>query len=324
MARNVSIVWILSLTFFTLTGCGSNVQLKTPYSFETRAEKFVSAENAEDAFMSAFADGICVVSGMEGNNTDTELTADAAAVLDLNGGEALFEQNALAQMNPASTTKIMTAIVALKHGNLSDSVTVTDASVITESGSSMAGVKPGDVMTLEDLLYGLMIPSGNDAANAIAVHVGGSIEGFVAMMNEEARRIGATGTHFVNANGLTDPEHYTTAYDLYLMFREALKFEKFRDIIGAQSYTSSYTDADGNPLHATWGVGNHYMNGKRETPDGLTVFGGKTGTTQAAGYCLIMGSRTEDGQEYASVIMKADSRNALYDDMTKIISKINK
>ena len=212
----------------------------------------------------------------------------------------------------------------MKYGNLDDLVIVTDDAIITESGSSMAGVKPGDVMSLEDLLYGLMIPSGNDAANAIAVHIGGSIDEFVKMMNAEAHRIGATGTHFKNANGLTDPDHYTTAYDLYLMFNEALKYEVFRTIIGAHAHNASYFDADGRPLSASWGVGNYYMNGKVETPEGLTVFGGKTGTTNAAGYCLIMGNRTEGGREFASVIMKADSRNALYDDMTEIISKIDK
>ena len=218
----------------------------------------------------------------------------------------------------------MTALLALKYGNLSDLVTVTDAAVITEAGSSMAGILPGDKLTLEQLLYGLMMPSGNDAANAIAVHIAGSVEAFADMMNEEAWRIGATGTHFVNANGLTAEGHYTTAYDLYLMFHEALGYETFREIIGTHSYTAVYEDGNGEEKTSEWTIGNYYMNGKRETPEGLTVFGGKTGTTQAAGYCLVMGSRTGDGREYASVIMKADSRDALYADMTKIISKIVK
>ena len=196
--------------------------------------------------------------------------------------------------------------------------------IITESGSSMCGVKPGDTMTLEQLLYGLMMPSGNDAANAIAVYLAGSIDSFADAMNEEAWNIGATGTHYTNANGLTEPEHYTTAYDLYLMFREALKYPKFREIIGTHSYTADYTGADGAAKTVTWTVGNYYMNGKTETPAGLTVFGGKTGTTNAAGYCLVMGSRTDDGREYASVVMKAASRDKLYDSMTKIISNIVK
>lgn len=124
-------------------------------------------------------------------------------------------------------------------------------------------------MSLEDLLYGLMIPSGNDAANAIAVHVGGSIEGFVSMMNQEVARLGATGTHFVNANGLTDPDHYTTAYDLYLMFHEALSYDTFRTIIGTHDHTAVYMGSDGSQKTASWTVGNYYMNGKAETPEGL-------------------------------------------------------
>ncbi|MBQ7795714.1 MAG: D-alanyl-D-alanine carboxypeptidase [Lachnospiraceae bacterium] len=324
MARNVQIrvraALMLLASLLLMTGCQKEVVLEQEYSFENRLDRFDT--NRSDGFSGAFAEELCVAYAVD--ETETSLTADAAGVFEIGGGDAVFEQNVFARMNPASTTKIMTAIVALKYGNLQDQVTVTDAAIITESGSSMAGVKPGDVMSLEDLLYGLMIPSGNDAANAIAVHVGGSIEGFVEMMNEEAARIGATGTHFVNANGLTSKDHYTTAYDLYLMFNEALKYDQFRTIIGAHDHIAQYSDADGNALSATWGVGNYYMNGKTETPEGLTVFGGKTGTTQAAGYCLIMGTRTADGKEYASVIMKADSRNALYEDMTEIISKIDK
>ncbi len=325
MARDVQIKLRKALLFtaslLLLTGCKKDAVLESPYRLEDRLDRFVQ-ENGSDGFSDAFARELCVA--YADDETETILTADAAGVFEIGGGDAVFERNVFARMNPASTTKIMTAILALKYGNLDEPVTVTDAAIITESGSSMAGVKPGDVMQLEDLLYGLMIPSGNDAANAIAVHISGSIEAFASLMNEEAERIGATGTHFVNANGLTDPDHYTTAYDLYLIFNEALKYEKFREIIGAHDHMAEYTDADGNPKTVTWGVGNYYMNGKTETPEGLTVFGGKTGTTQAAGYCLIMGTRTENGKEYASVIMKADSRNALYADMTEIITKIDK
>ena len=142
-------------------------------------------------------------------------------------GSLIASKVATKRMYPASTTKVMTALVALKYGNLTDEVTVTEDSVINEAGASLAGIHPGDVLTLDQLLYGLMLPSGNDAANAIAVHVGGSVENFVKMMNEEAKRIGAVDTNFVNSNGLSDENHYTTAYDLYLIFNEALKDPRF-------------------------------------------------------------------------------------------------
>ena len=167
-----------------------------------------------------------------------------------------------------------------------------------------------------------MLPSGNDAGAAIAIHMSGSIDAFADKMNEEAKRLGATDTHFMNPHGLTNADHYTTAYDLYLIFNEALKQPEFRKVTGTTSYTADYTDGSGNPVSTTWEGGNWYMVGQRQTPDGLTVFSGKTGTTSAAGFCLIMASRDQKEKEYISVVLKAPSRPGLYDNMTNIISKI--
>ena len=204
-----------------------------------------------------------------------------------------------------------------------DAVTANDDVVIHEAGASMAGIKPGDTFTLEQLLYGLMIPSGNDAANAIADHIAGSTDAFVEKMNAKAKELGATHTHFVNANGLHSTDHYTTAYDLYLIFNEALKLPLFCEIINAQSYTADYTDANGAAKQQVWKVGNWYLKGDREAPEGVTVLGGKTGTTQAAGYCLIMASDGDDGKEYISVVLKSANRPSLYDNMTEILTKIS-
>ena len=148
------------------------------------------------------------------------------------------------------------ALVALKYGNLADQVTVTEDAVITEAGATLAGIEPGDVLTLEQLLYGLMLPSGNDAGAAIAVHIAGSVEAFADMMNEEAARIGAVDTHFVNPHGLHDPDHYTTAYDLYLIFHEAMKDATFRKVAGSTAYTASYRDKSGQTVTKTWKGGN--------------------------------------------------------------------
>lgn len=333
MERNVQVIkteknrraaWAVLSAFLMLClslglfGCGKKEALPDEYELETRIAEFAVSD--EPADVAPFARDLCVL--LSEDSSDSSVTAQAAAVFDLEGGSAVFQKNALARMNPASTTKVMTALLAIKYGNPDDLVTVTDAVLITEAGSTMCGIKPGDVITMEQLLYGLLMPSGNDAANAIAVHMDGSIEAFTERMNREAKLLGATGTHFANANGLTDPDHYTTAYDLYLIFHEALKYDAFRQIIGTGAYTAEYVDGEGKPKTSSWKIGNLYMKGDRSTPDGLTVFGGKTGTTKAAGYCLIMGSSTDDGHEYASVVMKADSRAALYDNMTKIISKI--
>lgn len=311
-----------------LTGCGER-QFDDPYLIEERGMELESIlsdgtlTDADSGRGELFASGLCVVADEALYSAD-EITAEAGAVFDLSSQETLYSKNAFERLYPASITKIMTAILAIKYGDLSDLVTVTEDAVITESGASLCGIKPGDRLSLEQLLYGLMLPSGNDAGAAIAVHMAGSIEAFADMMNREARSLGATDTHFVNPHGLTDEEHYTTAYDLYLIYQEALSLPKFREITGTVSYDASYVDASGAPVEKTWGGTNLYMLGKRDTPDGLTVFSSKTGTTQAAGSCLIMATRDDDsGDEYISIILKSENRNSLYDNMTKLISKID-
>lgn len=284
----------------------------------------IAAEAAGDGYYAEpFAQDLCVVADEEAFDAGL-VTSEAAALFDQDGREVLYSKDAFERLYPASTTKIMTALVALKYGNLADQVTVTEDAVITEAGATLAGIEPGDVLTLEQLLYGLMLPSGNDAGAAIAVHIAGSVEAFADMMNEEAARIGAVDTHFVNPHGLHDPDHYTTAYDLYLIFHEAMKDATFRKVAGSTAYTASYRDKSGQTVTKTWKGGNWFMTGERETPEGITVIGGKTGTTQAAGYCLVMAEEDSAGGEYISIVLKSDSRQALYDNMENIISIIDK
>lgn len=310
---------LIGAVVFFVSGCAGGAKLENPYSFSAREAAFLT-ESASHDRADSFAGDLCVITNEQG--TDSSVTAEAAAVFGIDDQQVVFSKDAFERLYPASITKVMTALVAIKYGNLDDMVTVTEDAVITESGATLCNIHPGDQLTMEQLLYGLMLPSGNDAGNAIAVHMAGSVEAFAQMMNQEAKALGATGTNFKNPHGLTDPEHYTTAYDLYLIFHEALKYPEFRTVTGTTSYVANYTDQDGNPVSQTWTGGNWYMVGERETPEGLTVFSGKTGTTSAAGYCLIMASRDTQENEYISVVLKADSRPGLYDNMTNIISKI--
>ena len=311
---------LLALTV-SLAGCSSSLQ--DAYVLEERIPALAAGAEGAGYYAEPFAEDLCVVTD-ESAFDEGLVTSEAAALFDEDGREVLYSKDAFERLYPASITKVMTALVALEYGNLSDQVTVTEDAVITESGASLCGIEPGDVLTLEQLLYGLMLPSGNDAGAAIAVHIAGSIEAFADMMNAEADRIGAVDTHFVNPHGLHDPDHYTTVYDLYLIFHEAMKNPVFREITGTTAYTASYRDRSGQTVSKTWKGGNWFMTGERETPAGITVIGGKTGTTQAAGYCLIMAEEAADGGEYVSVVLKSDSRPALYDNMENIISIIDK
>ncbi|MCI6886253.1 MAG: D-alanyl-D-alanine carboxypeptidase [Lachnospiraceae bacterium] len=275
----------------------------------------------ERVLADTFASDLCVVTGEE-ESSDPSVNAESAGLFSIADQQVIFQKQVFERMHPASITKVMTALLAVKYGNPDDLVTVGEETVIREAGASLCNIHPGDTLTLEQLLYGLMLPSGNDAGTAIAVHMAGSIEAFSERMNEEARKIGATDTHFVNPHGLTDETHLTTAYDLYLILNEALKYPEFRKIIGTADYVAQYQDGQGNEISQTWHNSNKYLNGERETPEGLQVLGGKTGTTNAAGYCLILACEDEKGQDYVSVVLKAGSRSDLYDNMTNIIRKI--
>ena len=319
------LISVLLLTVVMATGCGITDLLGTKNVVaEYEAENY----NKDLYTGKLFASDLCVASGdisLSGISSDETNTLHSAALFDVDRKKVDFSYQMFDKIYPASTTKIMTALVALENADLSDVVTVSQNADMNSFAADEAtcGIKAGDKITLSDLLYGLLLHSGNDNATAIAEYVGGSMDGFAEMMNKEAAKLMATGTHFVNSNGLHNDNHYTTAYDLYLIFNEALKLPLFCEIINAQSYTADYTDANGAAKQQVWKVGNWYLKGDREAPEGVTVLGGKTGTTQAAGYCLIMASDGDDGKEYISVVLKSANRPSLYDNMTEILTKIS-
>lgn len=268
-----------------------------------------------------FAADLCVANG-EVNSQLLTLNAYSAGLFDVNGARTVFAKDVFTRRSPASITKIMTALVTLKYGNLDDLVTVTATAKDIEYGSSVCDIKEGDVLTLRQLLYGMMIASGNDAAMMIAEHVGGSVDNFIAMMNQEAQDIGATGTHFTNPHGLTDAEHYTTVYDIYLMFNEAMQFDIFQDIISRKNYYAEYSRYDGSPVAVTWESTNHYFTNEAQTPDNVVVYGGKTGTTEDAGACLALLAKDLYGNPYFSIILHSESKDSLYPEMNQLLSLI--
>lgn len=270
-----------------------------------------------------FADELCIA------NEDVEFEAfhtndefHGALLFDIENQEILYSERANEQLYPASTTKIMTAYLALKYGDLDDYTTISENAVDVPSDSSTAHLQKGDVLSLRDLLYALMLPSGNDSAVAIAEHISGSLEAFVELMNEEAIALGATHTHFVNPHGYHDKDHYTTAYDLYLIFNECIKNETFLKIITSTSYDVVIKQADGSSRVMTWPQSNLFVSGGREVPDGITVIGGKTGNTFDAGSCILLYGHNSEQTPFITIMMGATSRRNLYDNMTSLLRAI--
>lgn len=266
-------------------------------------------------------DSLCVTT--EDIKYDLFQTKDefhAVSLLKLDEAEVIHAENIHERIYPASTTKLMTVYLALKYGSLEDEVVITAKAQDIPLDSSRAGLRVGDRMTLLDLLYGLMLPSGNDAAIAVAEHISGSVEDFVVLMNQEAKKIGASNSNFVNPHGYQDENHYTTAYDLYLIFNACLKFPEFETIVSADSYSLQITQHNGTYRNEQWLQSNWFINGNASAPNGITIIGGKTGTTDEAGSCLMMLFKDETDTPYIAVIMGAENRSVLYKNMDTLLS----
>lgn len=273
--------------------------------------------------MKPFASGLCVTAGDVSDGTDVDMSqAVAAGLFDIASGKVIYAKNVHEKLNPASLTKILTALCALKYSSPDDVLTASENVYVSESGAVKLGLAAGDTMTMDQALHALLLKSANDVAVMVAEHVGGSVEDFAAMMNEVANSLGATNSHFVNPNGLTDPNHYTTAYDLYLICNEAVKYDKFIEIIHTANYTSVYRDANGGEKSIDLSTTNAYIKGEAFAPDNVTVIGGKTGTTNAAGSCLILYVKDNSGNPYISVILQSTDRTVMYQEMTDLLDEI--
>jgi D-alanyl-D-alanine carboxypeptidase len=299
---------------------GRNLDLT--YAYADQIDKNTAGDPAEVMRFTPFAAGLCVSDGDVENAELSIHEGESGALFDVGGRTVLFGKSMFEKVYPASITKILTSIVAIKYGNMDDIVTITEEDLKLESGSQVAGLKVGDRVSMDELFHGLLVYSGNDCAMAIARHVGGSIDHYVEMMNQEALAIGATGTHYINPHGLHDKNHYTTVYDIYLMLNEALKYEYFVDTMQLPNYTMTLS-RNNKTANIYLDSTDHYLTGEEAMPNGVTVLGGKTGTTSLAGNCLAILSQNKYGEPYISIVMRATTKDNLYDDMNQLLNQIN-
>jgi D-alanyl-D-alanine carboxypeptidase len=295
------------------------------YKKQGTMEEYNSIMDDSAVYADLLGSKLCVVPVGSDTGDDGNLAANATLLVNRTTNEMLYADNIYEKLYPASITKVMTALVTLENADLSDTVSVSyNASHIDEPGATVCGLKEGDKIKLEDLLTIFLISSGNDAGIALAEHVAGSVEEFAKLMNKKAASIGAVHSNFVNPHGLHDDNHYTTAYDIYLFFNEALKQKKFVEIINTPSYTVKYKDKDGKEVENTFKTTNQYLKGVETAPEGITVIGGKTGTTNKAGSCLALYTKDDKDQEYISIILKSEGKSALYSQMSYLLKIIKK
>lgn len=317
---------ICFLVILFTTGCsGEKIPLAynpegsvSAYRFEKSGSASGEAGKAE-----AFAADLCLADEKTLSSDAVNLSEALSGVLcDVNQNRIIYAKEENMQLAPASLTKVLTAYVALKHSQLDMVLTASENVKITESGATLMGLEPGDKMTMDQALHALLMQSANDAAILIAENISGSKEEFAELMNKEAKALGATNSNFKNPHGLTEDGHYSCAYDMYLIFQAVMEYPEFTQIIHQDTYETIYHNAEGNPKEYTCSTTNLFLRGDYSAPDGITVIGGKTGTTAAARNCLVLLSKDSSGNPYVSVILNCSERQFLYQEMTDLLGEI--
>ncbi len=239
-----------------------------------------------------------------------EIKSEAAVLIEAESGRVFFEENGSERWYPASTTKVLSSIIAIEMGDLDEMITVGKEVNRFNSSSSLMGIKEGEKVSLRDLLYGMMLASGNDAAATVGVAIGGSLEEFAELMNAKAKELGMNSSHFVNPHGLHDEEHYSTALDMAKAAAYAMKNESFRKIVATEEYTAkSASRHQDEPLLLTTTNKLLHFDSEKDDQDFRYRYatGIKTGSTPAASGCLIA-SAEKDGVEFIAVVLGDQTR----------------
>ena len=242
-------------------------------------------------------------------NNDISVYSPYCVLMEASTGKIIYEKNANTQVPPASTTKIMTAILTLENCELTDTATVSHNAIYSVPvGYSHAYLVEGEVLTIEQLLHLLLLPSANDAAIVLAEHIAGSEESFATMMNTKALEIGCKNTNFLNSNGIHKENHYSSAYDLALMGRYAMQNEHFRRIVSTTKYTLPATEKYPEPNRFFMNSNELIVPDERDSVDNYYypyAIGIKTGYTNPAKDCLVAEAKKDD-KEYIAVVLGAD------------------
>lgn len=322
MRKSLAILSILLLVPTALFGCKKTQEPISCAYKDTFIEQDVS--NIVVTYSDSFAKNIAVVPVDEANSENSEkLVGEGGLLINISTNEVLFQKNAHMAAYPASTTKVMTAIIALENEHEETHVMGREV-IINEANAVTCDYRIGDTVTFETILHGALLRSGNDAANALAMCAASSMDDFVNMMNDKALALGATHTHYVNANGLFDESHITTPYDLYLIFNEAIQLKPFISTVSKAKYTSVFKRSTGQKdykINAEYISTNPYFTNQAVAPDYIKIIGGKSGYTSAAGRCYALLVEA-NSQKYIAIVMKSNTKDDLSYDLNYLLSYI--
>lgn len=323
---NICIMIIVLNVCILFTGCAANEDNnETKYVNNELTSSALLKQATDMAGSTLLGNDVCVIDKSISDSEDTMIKAEVALLINRTNKQLVFAKQPFKKMYPASLTKVATTLMT--YNNIEDlkkeSVTVSNkAASITEAGAKLCGFQEGDVINLYDLVTTMMVYSGNDAAQAIAEHVGNNQKEFCLDMSKMSQSLGASVTNFVNPHGLHSDEQVITAYDMYLIFDRMLEYKDTYKVAGTDKIDLNYVDKNGVSKKKTFTTTNKYLLGQAKAPNGVKVVAGKTGTTNKAGSCLILLSTNSKNEEFISVILNARTSSQLYSEMTRLLSYI--
>ncbi len=324
---NKKIVAVLCCVAIMLTGCNIDVTNKLEYEYNP-AEKINISMNSDmpTININSLANNYAVIPFDSYVYSDEEANYMACLLVDQTNKDVLQCANPHKRIYPASMTKIMTAMIVVDEINagrlsLDETITLSHTILFDDPDAVGCGLRAGDSITVKELLYGLLIRSFNDCCVVLAERIAGSETAFCEMMNQKALEIGATNTNYANSHGLHLTNHYTTVYDLYLIFERFSTYDMLAEIDGIRSYIMKFYRSSGELVEIECSPTNGFM-GEYALPEGLTMHGWKTGTTSQAGNCLIMEVTDTEDIAYIAIVANAIDKSTLYEEMTNILINI--
>lgn len=325
MKKIINIVLAGLLTAITLFGCKKETgTLSNPYQMEENENAAIYGDTPL-SYSDGFSKKIAVIGKDAVNSEGSEnIKSEAALLIDATTGDVIFQKNPHKREYPASTTKVLTSLIAIKYGDTSAVRKVGEEVIIKEDNVILCDFRQGDLISFDVAIHGALMRSGNDAAAFLALFAADNITDFAELMNKEAKALGATESHFVNPHGLYDDNHYTTAYDLYLIFNEAIKYSKFIEVLSCRQYDGTFTRKTAYAdymINCSYTNTNQYVTGTLPTPEGITVLGGKAGYTEVARRSYVMLAEA-NGHRYIVITMRADSTEDMYHDLSELLNKI--
>lgn len=320
-----SLILFLLIGIMLLTACSSDDKILNPYTEDINVHNG-ALNDFELNKAEGFASNLGVIDkDAPEYDKSYEIYSPIALLIDNTTGEVLVQKNAHDRAYPASITKVLTSMLAIKYGKTGTKRQVGNEIYFNEENVVTCAYRVGDDITFDIALHGALVRSGNDAAAFLATFVNESQEEFVQLMNEEAHKLGATNSNFVNPHGLNNEDHYTTAYDLYLIYKEALKYDYFRSAIAKYTYKNEFqrtTSYNTYRIPCEYNTTNPFFTGSATAPDHVRVLGGKSGYTEVAKRCYILHAEADNGHEYICVVLKADTSDLLAKDLMYLLNCI--